>query len=260
MGGGSAEVVSIGIGGTRHLDYDRQACAQVTAARLKLGMDYEDFAGVILQETGRDMLPEGIKAWEDGTRPPSDVVMACLRLSHGVPALDSPLLAEVPPAFPAAELAGPWVTVYQFPSMGTVRHHVDIAHITAESDSRIRAVNYPPEPRSEGRAVAFRNEIAADLRWRHLVGTYLNVSDRRYFGTVQLAVHSGEAVMEGKFSGVGSDVEVSDGDWKWVRLDTGPDAGLADIRLRDPVDLYGLVMNRTRNDAPLTLADIREEH
>jgi hypothetical protein len=257
VGGGSAEVVSIGIGGTRHPDYTRQACGQVTAARLKLGMDYEEFAGHILRETGWDMLPEGIKAWEDGKRPPGNVVMACFAVTQGMPTLDLPLLADVPPAFPAETLAGPWVTAYHFPSMGTVRHHADIAHIVAESESRVRAVNYPPEPRSEGRSVAFRNEIAADLRGRHLVGTYMNTSDRRYFGTVQLAVHSGETVMAGHYCGVGSDVEVSDEDWKWVRLDVDP-AGAAAVVLRDPVELYELVMSRNRNDAPLTLADIEE--
>jgi hypothetical protein len=258
VGDGSAEVVSIGVGGTRHIDYSRQACVQVTAARLKLGMDYEEFSGFILRETKRDMLPETIEAWEGGSRPPSDVVMACFAVTQGLPALDVPLLADVPPQFPAGLLAGPWVTVYEFPSMGVARRHADIATITAVGTGRIRAANHPPEPRSEGRSVGFRNEIVADLHGRHLLGCYMNTSDRRYHGVVQLAVHSGETVMEGIYGGVGSDVEVSDGRWKWVRLDAGP-AEVTGIVLRDPVELYELVMSRDRNDAPLMLADIGEE-
>jgi hypothetical protein len=224
-----------------------------------LNMDHAAFAQYLSEVTEWDELPETIRAWEDDVEPPGAVVMACVGVTRDIPLLDRPLLAAIPPAFPAAELDGPWVTAYQFPSMGTIRHHADIAQIGAESDSLIRAANHPPEPRSEGRATAFRNEIEAVLVGRHLVGTYMNTSDRRYYGTIQMAVHSGENVMEGYFAGVGSDVEVSTGAWKWVRLEAEPDICLADIRLRDPVTLYELVMSRTRNDAPLTLADIREE-
>jgi hypothetical protein len=56
-----------------------------------------------------------------------------------------------------------------------------------------------------------------------------NSSDARYLGALHLAVLPGEAVMEGHFSGYASDVEVSIGPWKWVRLDPAslPDDGLA---------------------------------
>lgn len=258
VGGGSAEIVSIGIGGNHRPDYTRLACGQVAAARRELGMDRDEFAHRIRELTGWDEMPETIAAWEDDVLPPGDVVLACSSITQGTPVATASLLAAVPPAFPAGTLNGPWVTCYQFMHADVPHHHADIAHITAGPDGHIGAVNYPPEPRSEGRTVAFRNEITADLRGRHLIGTYMNTSDRRYFGTVQLAVHSGETVMEGKFAGVGSDVEVSDGGWKWVRLATGPDADLTGITLRDPVALYELVMNRTRNDAPLALDEVKE--
>jgi hypothetical protein len=257
VGDGSAEVVSIGIGGTHRPDNSRLACGAVAAARRKLNMDRAAFARHISEVTEWDELPETIKAWEDDVEPPGSVVMACVAITQGVHALDLPLLAGIPPQFPAQTLAGPWVTTYLFDHADTPHHHADIAVITAESESRIRAVNHPPEPRSEGRSRAFRNEIAADLAGRHLVGAYVNTSDRRYFGSVQLAVHSGETVMEGIYGGVGSDVEVSDDRWKWVRLDADP-ADLAGVVLRDPVELYELVMARTRNDAPLALDDVRE--
>jgi hypothetical protein len=258
VGGGNAEVVSIGIGGSHHPDYIRLACGQVAAARREVGMDREAFARHINDLTGWDELPETIEAWEDDTPPPGDVVTACLDITRGMPAAPSSLLAAVPPAFPAGALAGPWVTCYQFDHGGKPHHHADIAVITAESGSRIRAVNHPPEPRSEGRARPFRNEIAATLVGRHLVGEWINTSDRRYYGSVQLAVHSGEAGMDGIYAGVGSDVEVSEGDWKWVRIEAPPGAELAGIVLRDPVALYELVMARSCNDAPLALDDVRE--
>ncbi len=163
----------------------------------------------------------------------------------------------VPPSFPAGALSGPWVTCYQFSHAGQSRFHADIAHITAGPHGRIRAVNHPPEPRSQGRRRAFRNEIDAALAGRHLLGEWQNTSDTRYYGTLQLAVLPGETVMEGYFAGVGSDVEVSAGAWKWVRLELGPDAELAGIILREPAELHELVMTHSQIDVPLTLADVR---
>lgn len=170
------------------------------------------------------------------------------------------LLDPVPHSFPAEALAGPWVTCYRFLHHGeTPRHHADVAHLTAISERRIRAVNHPPRPRSEGHVNPFRNEIEAQLAGRHLVGTWKNTSDTRYFGSVQLAVLPGETVMEGFFTGVGTDVEVSTGRWKWVRLDPDADVALAGVTLREPALLYALVMNRSQYDAPLALADVGEE-
>jgi hypothetical protein len=253
----SAEVVSIGIGGTHRPDYSRLACGQVAAARRELGMDRKAFARHISELTGWDELPETIEAWEDDVLPPGDVVIACSAITRGTPVLTSSLLAAVPPAFPAETLVGPWVTAYEFTHAGRPHYHADIAHIAAESGSRIRAVNHPPEPRSQGRRRGFRNEIEAQLVGRHLVGEWQNVSDTRYCGGLQLAVLPGEIVMEGRYTGVGSDVEVSEGFWKWVRLE--PDAGLAGATLREPAQLHHLVMTHTQIDVPLTLADVRED-
>jgi hypothetical protein len=258
-GGGSAEIVSIGIGGSRRPDYSRLACGQVSAARRMLGLDREDFAGFIREATGWDMSPEGIAAWEDDVEPPGSVVIACSEITRGIPVPASPLLAAVPPAFPAGALAGPWVTAYRFSHNASPRFHADVARVTAESGDRIRAVNHPPEPRSEGRARSFRNEIAATLAGRHLIGEWRNTSDTRYYGTVQLAVMPGESVMHGWFCGVGSDVEVSNGSWKWVRLAADPDADLAGITLREPAELHDLVMTHGQNDPPLLLAEVREK-
>jgi hypothetical protein len=256
VGGGNAEVVSIG---TRPPDYSRLACGQVAAARRELGLDREDFARYILEQTGWDFMPESVKAWEeDDVVPPGDVVLACMASAQGLPFLAVPLLGDVPPAFPVEQLAGPWVTSYQFAHGDKPHYHADIAHVTVGPGDRIQAVNHPPEPRSEGRGRPFRNEIDAGLSGRHLIGVWKNVSDTRYYGALELAVLPGEIVMEGVYSGVGSDIEVSSGLWKWVRLDPGP-GPLQGIALRDPHDLHDLVMSHSQYGAPLTLADIGEE-
>lgn len=255
---GSAEVVSIGIGGTRRADYSRLACGQVAAARRVLGMDRKAFAQYINDLTGWDELPETIQAWEDDVPPPGDVAMACVAVTQGMPVLDLPLLADIPPAFPAAVLAGPWVTCYQFTHAGKPQHHADVANVTIEPGGRIRAANHPPEPRSEGRARPFRNEIDAQLAGRHLVGEWMNTSDTRYYGTLQLAVLPGETVMEGVYTGVGSDIQVSKDSWRWVRLDAGP-AALGTLILREPAAVHKLVTEHSQYGEPLTLADIRED-
>jgi len=185
-------------------------------------------------------------------------------LYDGGPDVPGTVLGTVPHGFRADALSGHWVTCYQFRhggQDGTPQHHADIARITAESDRRIRAVNHPPEPRTEGRANPFRNQIEAELASRHLIGHWKNTSDTRYFGSVHLAVRPGETVMEGYYTGVGSDIEVSAARWKWVRLEPGSleGAGLPGMALREPSALYDLVMNRSQYDAPLTLADVREE-
>jgi hypothetical protein len=258
VGGGSAEVVSIGAGGTHRPDYSRLACGQVAAARRQLGLDREGFARFIFEQTGWDILPETITAWEDDVVPPGDVVLACAAAAQGLPVLAAPLLADRPPAFPVEALAGPWLTSYQFSHAGKPHYHADIAHVVAGPGDRIHAVNHPPEPRSEGRGRPFRNEIDAELAGRHLIGVWRNTSDTRYYGALELAVLPGEIVMEGIYGGVGSDIQVSSGFWKWVRIDPGP-VPVPGITLRDPHDLYDLVMSHSQYGAPLMLADVREE-
>jgi hypothetical protein len=166
----------------------------------------------------------------------------------------------VPPSFPAEVLQGAWVTSYRFSE--PPKRHVDVAHLTADGDRKLRATNYPPEPRTEGHPVPFRNVIEGQLVGRHLVGHWRNDSDARYFGAVQLAALPGENVLAGHYTGYASDIEVSHGRWTWVRLEpaslTSVDLGQA--RLRDPVDLAELLDAHSQPySPPLPLAAIVEE-
>lgn len=244
-------------------DYSKLSSSQVVAARQKLGLTHAEFADYLSDALGWPVYESAVKRWETRKAPPGDVLLACGVATQGTSGaeLAVPLLTAVPPSFPADALVGPWVTCYQFSRGGEPRFHADIAHVTAESGSRIRAVNHPPEPRSQGRARSFRNEISAALACRHLIGEWQNTSDTRYCGSLQLAVLPGETVMEGFYTGVGSDIEVSTGFWKWVRLDPGsvPDAGLAGITLREPSAVHDLVMSHSQYGEPLTLADVRGE-
>lgn len=172
---------------------------------------------------------------------------------------DTALLESVPHSFPAEALAGPWVTCYRFTHGDELRYHADIAHITATSEKTIRAVNNPPEPRTEGHAHPFHNQIQAQLTNRHLLGHWKNTSDTRYFGALQLAVLPDENVMDGYCTGFGSDIEVSLARWRWVRLRVDPGADLAGLVLRDPATLHDLVMAHSQYDAPLALADVGED-
>jgi hypothetical protein len=250
-----ADIVSLAA--RRRADLGAVASGHVSAARAETGLDLAAFASRLGSLLTWQPTAEVVMRWEQDTIPPGDVVLACSAITHGEAGVPLPLLAAVPPAFPAAALAGPWVTVYDFAHAGKPHYHADIAWITAESGSRIRAVNHPPEPRSQGRRRPFRNEIEARLVGRHVVGEWQNRSDTRYCGGLQLAVLPGETVMQGTYSGVGSDIEVSSGAWKWVRLETAD--GLAEIILRDPAELHALVMSHSQPDVPLLLAEIREE-
>jgi hypothetical protein len=170
------------------------------------------------------------------------------------------LLGSVPPSFPAEALAGAWVTAYQFSS--PPKRHVDVAHLAADGDRKLRATNYPPEPRTEGHPVPYRNVIEGQLVGRHLVGHWRNDSDARYFGGLQLAALPGENVLAGHYTGNASDVEVSCGRWTWVRVDPasldGVDLGRA--RLRDPQALAELLdAHGQPYSPPLPLAAIVEE-
>lgn len=176
----------------------------------------------------------------------------------GASATDQPsVLASIPGSFDVAALAGAWVTAYRFAHGDVQQYHADIAHVTAVSDRRIRAVNHPPEPRTEGHALPFRNEIEADLMNRHLIGHWRNTSDTRYFGAMQLAVLSGETVMDGYYTGFGSDVEVSLAHWKWVRLDADDD--LTGLVLNEPATVHDLVTAHSQYDAPLMITDIAKD-
>lgn len=170
------------------------------------------------------------------------------------------MLAGIPHGLSAHTLAGPWVTCFEFLHHGqTRRRHADIAQVVTVTDRRVRATNHSPTPRSEGRVRPFHNEIDVQLVGRHLVGVWKNTSDTRYFGAVQLAVLPGETVLDGYFTGVGSDVEVSVGRWRWVRLDCAEDVDLSGVLLGDPAGIFDRVMDQPYDGAPLALDEIRED-
>jgi hypothetical protein len=215
-----------------------------------------EFAEYLTAELGWEATAEMVTYWEDTDGPPGEVMAACEAVTDDVPALAASLLDDVPNGFPGGALAGPWVTAYRFTHLGGALYHADIAHVTAEGEREVRAVNHPPDPRTQGRASPFRNEIEGRLFGRHLIGTWRNTSDHRYFGSLHLAVLPGETVMDGHYTGLASDISVSVEHWRWVRLEPGDMSALA---LRDPSAVYELVMTRTQDDPPLTLADIRED-
>lgn len=169
------------------------------------------------------------------------------------------LLVPVAHSFSAELLQGLWITSYQF-SDPAPKLHVDMAHVTVESDRQIRAKNWPPEPRTEGHVVPYRNEIEAQLANRHLIGHWKNASDTRYFGALHLAVLPGEIVMEGYYTGYSNDIRVSFGPWKWVKLDAASlsSVDLYEVTLREPRVLHELIAGYTQYDAPLSLNAVAE--
>jgi hypothetical protein len=254
----SAEVISLTARSAWRPDFRGLASSQLRAAREKLGLSRDDFAARLSDLLGWDVDPDLFGPWEQGRgTPPADVLLAARTLSGDEAAEPSGvLLGTVPHGFSAQALAGYWVTCYDFPHAGVRRYHADVACIMADSDRRVRISNDSPAPRTEGRAFPFRNEIEAQLASRHLIGHWRNTSDTRYFGSLHLAVLPGETVMEGYYTGFGSDISVSGGRWKWVRLDT---EGAPCVLLAEPSDLHALLAGRTQDDPPLAVADIGEE-
>jgi transcriptional regulator with XRE-family HTH domain len=234
-------------------------------ARTRAGLSQGALARRV-RETGHQLgMPNecnrsNISRWEhDGTRPQAHYVVLLEKvlsqpasaLGFGADEAPPALLGPVPGSFSATALGGDWLTAYTFDHGGAVLHHADIARVLAESDRAVSAVNGPAV--TEGRAVPFGNVIEAQLSGRHLLGQWRNTSDTRYFGTLHLAVLPGETVMDGYYTGLASDIAVSTGRWRWVRL-----GGQAEITLRDdPHGLYDLAISHQQTDAPLTAADIR---
>jgi transcriptional regulator with XRE-family HTH domain len=233
-------------------------------ARTKARLSQRDLA-LRVREAGKRLgAANGCNAttvgrWETGEAIPQPRMLACLEEALGVPAetlgFGQPASGWLaPPGFPVAALCGYWVTSYQFPHDGGQLHHADIANVTADGD-HIRVTNDPA--RTEGRVIPFGNEIEAQLSGRHLIGHWRNTSDTRYFGLLHLAVLPGELVMDGYYTGLATDILVSVGRWRWVRLESGTDP--SDITLKDPAMLYKTITEHSQYDAPLTAADIGEE-
>jgi hypothetical protein len=237
---------------------------RLATARRVLDLSAAEFAAMLTPLVGYPVTGETVEAWETDSVPPADVLVAA---DTATPEGDTGeqmiggVLSKIPQSFSPEALCGAWVTCFRFGPGSARKAHVDIAQISTGSDRLLTITNHPPAPRSEGRASPFRNELEAQMANRHLVGHWKNSNDTRYFGTFQLAVLPGETVMGGFYTGFGSDVEVSIGPWKWVRVD--PDslmgADLAVVRLRDPAVLGERIEAHSQYDAPLTLADIEGE-
>jgi len=243
-------------------DFKQLASQAIERARAKLGMDRGEFSLLLTGLLGWDVTEQAVTRWEEGNTPPADVLLAASSAEDaGLIAPPDSLLGRVPPAFAAADLAGYWVSTYKFSHAGRVHYHADVSRLAAESDRHVRAVNHPPEPRTQGRAQGFRNELEGQLFLRHLIGEWRNDSDTRYFGAFQLAVLPGETVMAGYYTGLATDIKVSNSVWKWARVAgvAPPDDDLPAVILREPRDLYEMVKKKNANDSPLTWGDIRED-
>jgi hypothetical protein len=62
--------------------------------------------------------------------------------------------------------------------------------------------------------------------------------------------------MDGYYTGLDSDILVSTGTWRWVRLDL---PGVTGVTLLDPLPIFKLIMEHSQYDPPLTLSDVGEE-
>lgn len=247
-------------------DFAALARRRLSAARHALDLSTAEFAAVLTPLVGWPVTARAIEAWETRTVPPGDVFIALGTVTPtgsdqiGDEQFIGGVLGRIPQSFAPEELCGHWVTCFRFGPGPARKSHVDVAQISMGPDRLMRITNHPPTPRSEGRELPFCNDIEAQLANRHVVGHWKNSSDSRYFGTFHLAVLPGETVMSGIYTGFGSDIEVSTGPWKWVRLDSESLAGadLSAVRLRDPTDLGERIETHSQYAAPLTLADITE--
>jgi hypothetical protein len=237
-------------------DYGSIAADRVRAARETLRMDREAFATWLTNAVEWEVTAGAVARWEAGDNvPPADILLAC---NGDVPAPG--ILAGVPHSFAADVLSGAWATSYRFSD--PPKYHADIAHVEAVSDRRVRITNFPPAPRTQGHVFPYRNMIEAELASRHLIGSWKNTSDARYFGAIHLAILPGEMVMEGFYTGLtgDSDIRIITGLWRWVRIEPGSleGADLASVTLRDPAEFYELVEKHSQYDAPLTLTALGE--
>lgn len=243
---------------------------RVAAARRALDCSAEAFASMLTPLVGWPVSADAVDGWETDSIPPGEVLAAADVLAPAASSDAGHALGDqpigkipslIPPSFSVEALTGWWVTSFQFSSGPARKRHVDLAQISAETDRFVTITNHPPTPRSEGRASPFFNDLEAQLANRHLLGHWKNSNDTRYFGTFHLAVLPGETVMAGYYTGFASDVEVSTGPWKWVRLDEDSIAGadVSAVKLRDPAELGARIEDHSQYEPALTLADIEQE-
>lgn len=238
--------------------------------RIERGWSYRDLAQRLYraaENDGQRQIPDvdstirKIRRWESGAHRPDERSQALLAFLYRTPLTAvSNALSPVPPSFPATALDGWWVSSYRYREEPEQLHHADIAKVVAVADRHIIASNHPPEPRTDGRAAAFRNEVSAELAGRHLIGAWRNTSDTRYFGGLHLAVLPGETVMEGCYTGLATDIEISLARWRWVRLDPASLDGvdMAAVALRSPTEIHTLIEQHSPRDGLLDLTAIGE--
>lgn len=166
------------------------------------------------------------------------------------------LLSAIKPAVEPEHLTGLWATAFSFDNCD----HVDLSVITA-AHNKLAAKNSPPEPRTEGHARGFHNDIEFSLFGRHLIGHWRNTSDSYYFGTVHLAVLPGETVLDGYYSAVLSDTQVVSDRWRWIRVEPRSADGIAldTITLAEPSRLYSTIIEHPAHGSPIPLAQLTTE-
>ena len=165
---------------------------------------------------------------------------------------DDQLLAPFTPGLDPDLLTGLWCTGY---ILNGDQHHVDLATVTT-TQTRLKARNYPPEPRFEGRRTGHQTDISAGIFNRHLMGHWRNHNDSYYFGSLHLVVLPGESMLDGYYTGFLDDTQIVAQPWKWVRIDPGSDIDVSSVVLKEPRELYGILANHTRFDGPLALSDV----
>jgi hypothetical protein len=65
--------------------------------------------------------------------------------------------------------------------------------------------------------------------------------------------------MTGYYTGLATDIKVSNSVWKWVRISSedSPE-DISGVVLKEPAAIYALVKKQNANDPPPTWGDIRE--
>jgi len=198
-------------------------------------------------------------AFDSTTRDQVPVFLTSVRQALMASAPMGNLLGNIPEGFSAEKLSGVWATSYKFLSKRKTAYHADLSRITAQSTRRVTISNRDVRARTSGRDAPFQNEIDAELVNRHLVGQWRNLSDTRYFGMIQLAIHTGENSMEGYYTGFDNDVTVTSGSWRWVRID--PKIILTDVsavKLAEPRQIFDLLGKRMSAGGVLQLSEIVE--
>jgi hypothetical protein len=170
-------------------------------------------------------------------------------------AAGSGLLDSIMPAVDLAHLAGLWCTGFIFEGA----YHVDLTTITV-ANGQVTARNSPPAPRTEGQTIGYHNDIECKLSGRHLIGQWRNTSDNYYFGSIHLAVMPGETVMDGYYTAVLTDTQVTAERWRFVRVDPQSAIGidLNAIVLGEPRRLYNALTAHAPYGPPIALAELTD--